>query len=64
MARTWGGTQTIELKPGERVMNCTFKEDDIWLLLRNDSASSPDTCFFVEQSSYGLLEGRVVIVEK
>lgn len=64
MARAWGGSQTIELEPGRRLLNCTFKEDDIWILARKDTLVEPDTLYFYEHSSYGLLQGTVMIVEK
>lgn len=64
MARSFGGTQKIELKEGQRVVNCTFKEDDIWVLYRNDTTTPPDTLSFAEHSSYGLLQGTVLLIER
>jgi len=63
-ARKWGGTQTITLEPGQRLLNCTFKDDDIWLLVKNDPWKKPDTISFIEKSSYSILQGKVLVIER
>ena len=65
MARQWGGNSTINLPKGKKLMNFTWKEgNDLWYLTRdmneNDTA---ETYQFSEDSSLGILEGNVTIVE-
>ena len=64
MARNFGGTQTIELQPGERLANVTWKHDSLWLLTKNDPGSTPATYEFKESAIFSVLEGTVRIVEK
>jgi hypothetical protein len=63
-ARNYGGTETINLEAGRKVMNVTWKEQNIWVLTRpmhpNDTA---ETVIFQEKSSYGVYEGKIVLVE-
>ena len=64
-ARNFGGTQNIELKPGRELINTTWKEDDLWILTTTRSSDkSPSTYEFIESSSLGLMEGKIVIIEK
>jgi hypothetical protein len=63
-ARRFGGDMTIALEPGEDLVNVTFKDDQLWLLTRRrPPGEAPDTSHFVERSSFGLLEGKITIVE-
>lgn len=62
-ARSFGGVETVELKAGERLVNVTWKQDDLWVLTKQDS-TKPSTYTFQEKSSYGVLEGTIVIKEK
>lgn len=63
MARNWGGKQTINLEDGERLVNATWKENDLWLLTKTDT-TYPQEYILQEHSSYGLLQGKVIIREK
>lgn len=65
-ARTWGGNATVELKSGQKLVNATWKgESDLWLLTRQRRADeAPERYVFEESSSWGVMEGRVVIIEK
>lgn len=58
MARRWGGTEEIKLKPCEKFVNLTWKEDQIWLILED---TCNNTYVAREKSSFGLMEGTVVI---
>jgi hypothetical protein len=60
--RTFGGTTNIELKDGEKFINVTWKNDNIWVLTQK--ANSPKTYTFTEYSNMGVLEGEVIITEK
>ena len=61
-ARKMGGTQNIELNPGEKFVNVTFKDNDIWVLVKDTTKSK--TYIFKEYSNLGVLEGQVIITEK
>lgn len=63
MARKYGGETTINLEQGQRLVNVTWKENDLWVLTRKDT-TWPKTYTFSEKSSYGILEGEITIVEK
>ena len=63
-ARNFGGTETIELDPGTRVVNVTWKKDDLWILTKQDTSIKPTQYSFHEKSSYGVMEGEIIIIEK
>lgn len=63
--RQWGGTTKIELEPGEKLVEATWKNNSIWYLvepMENDYV--PKTKVFKEQSNARMLEGQVVFVER
>ena len=63
--RKWGGTMTINVEPGYKVTNATFKNDEIWYFIEPmDSAYIPSQKKLVEKSMYGALEGEIVFNEK
>ena len=62
---TMGGTTKIELEPGEKLVEATWKGDDIWYLVEPmDSDYVPKTKTFKESSRIGVLEGKVIFYEK
>ena len=64
-ARSFGGTATIELDRGRKLVNVTFKQDSLWVLTREaKQGESPEIYIFKEDSSFGLMEGKVIIKEK
>ena len=63
-ARNFGGTETVELKPGYRLVNVTWKQDDLWVLTKQDTSTKPTQYSFHEKSSYGMMEGEIIIIEK
>ena len=64
MARVYGGSETINLPVGEKLLNITWKEDEMWLLTTDmKPADSAQVYEFKEKSSWGLLEGTVTIIE-
>ena len=64
VARKMGGDMTIHLKPGEKLINVTWKETSLWFLTRPMKANeAADTYKFKEDSTWGVLEGTVTIVE-
>lgn len=67
-ARVWAGTETVTLKPGERLVNVTWKGGEgtttsLWMLTKKDT-TKPTTYSFKEKSSLGLMEGEVIIKEQ
>lgn len=64
MAKEWGGTYTMDLPKGEKLMEVTWKDTDLWYLtrpMRDDE--EPETYTFREDSEFGIWEGTVIIVE-
>lgn len=65
-ARTWGGTETITLPPGDRLINITWKGQEnpsLWILTKKDTIN-PTTYTFKENSGFGIMEGEITIIEK
>lgn len=62
-ARNLGGTEYVTLDKGERLVNVTWKRDDLWILTKQDS-TKPSTYSFKEKSSYGIMEGEIIITEQ
>jgi hypothetical protein len=57
-ARRWGGTETIDLKPNEVVLNVTWKQDQMWICTKD---TVTNVTYFREKSNWGVLEGTVVL---
>lgn len=65
MARSVGGTTTITLEPGEKLIEATWKEADLWYLTEPmDSDYIPKTKIFKESSLFGVMNGKVIFVEQ
>ena len=68
-AKSWGGTETITLEPHQRLINITWKAEgnsgsaNLWYLTKVDT-TKPSTYEFKEKSSFGVLEGKVIIIEQ
>lgn len=64
IARKMGGNMIIDLKPGEKLVNTTWKGSSLWILTRPMKANDiPETYKFREDSTFGVLEGIVTIIE-
>lgn len=67
MARSFGGTETVTLKPGQRLINITWKGNEsnasLWILTKQDT-TKPTTYSFKEKSAFGAIEGEVIIKEQ
>ena len=60
----FGGTMTIDVEPGYKVTNATFKEEQIWYFVEPmESTYVPTQKKFVEKSMYGALEGTIIFNE-
>jgi len=62
--KSFGGDGTLSLPKGQKLINVTWKEHQIWYLTR--PMTSQDSCqiyTFHESSSWGVLEGTYTIIE-
>jgi hypothetical protein len=62
--KQFGGTATLDLPKGEKFVNVTWKEHDLWLVTKKvDSLEKEETYYFTEKSSHGIYEGQYIIQE-
>lgn len=62
--KNWGGEGTINLPQGRKLVNVTWKENQIWYLTKPmDSSDVAETYKFQEESSWGMVEGTFNIIE-
>ena len=66
ISRNFGGNTTINLNPGEKLVEVTWKNDaDLWYLVEPmDSDYVPKTKVFRESSNLGVLSGSITFIEK
>ena len=57
-ARNFGGTETIKLLPNEEFVNITWKQDNLWVIVKDKATGK---YYAREKSSFGVLQGKVVI---
>jgi hypothetical protein len=57
-ARHFGGTETLALKPNEVVLNVTWKESQMWICTQDTVTR---VVYFREKSSWGVMEGTVIL---
>ena len=63
-AKTFGGEATLELPKGQKLEMVTWKDDNLWYLTTNMTATDvPKTYTFQEESSWGMWEGIYTIKE-
>ncbi len=63
--REWGGSMTLELEPGEKLEEITWKDDDLWYLTRPmRDGEEAETHEFKQSSNLGVFEGSVTVIEK
>lgn len=63
-AKNWGGDITVNLEPGVKLEEITWKDDSLWYLtrpMREDE--SPETHLFQESTDWGVFEGTVTVIE-
>jgi hypothetical protein len=64
-ARVYGGSQTVTLPAGKRLVNVTWKTgSDLWILTKDDTTTKAGTYHFGEKSQFGIWEGEVIIKEQ
>ena len=63
-AKNFGGTQTIELPAGEKLIEATWRGEQLWYLTRPmRKCEAPETFKFREKSNWGVMEGDVIFKE-
>jgi hypothetical protein len=63
-AKNFGGSYTVNLPSGQKLVNASWKNDDLWYLVRPmRDGETPETLTLVEDSSFGVLSGTVTFVE-
>lgn len=63
-AKNFGGDYTINLPAGEKLVNITWKESELWYLTKPMTEDDvAETYKFQEDSTFGVLEGTVTIIE-
>ena len=63
-AKAWGGSMTINLEQNQKLVNVTWKDADLWILTRPMRAGEQnETYYFIEKSTFGVLEGRITFIE-
>ena len=64
-AKNYGGTAKVSLPKGQKLVTVTWKDDNIWYLTKTMHATdTPETYTFKEESSYGIIQGAVIITEQ
>jgi len=62
MAKNYGGSIDLNLPAGQKLVNITWKDNEIWYLSRPmTSKDSVETYSFQEKSSFGIQEGTITI---
>lgn len=63
-AKNFGGTIRIHLPPNTKLVNSTWKEDDLWYLERPMRVEeTPEVYTMHENSSFGMMQGTVIFYE-
>lgn len=64
MARTYGGKMTIELPKGEKLINATWKEANLFYLTEPmEEGYIPKSKKFRESSNFGVWQSEITFVE-
>ncbi len=62
--KNYGGTANLELPANQKLINVTWKNEQLWYLTRQMNANdSVETYVFREESSYGIVQGKFIIKE-
>lgn len=64
VTKNFGGTSNENLPSGQKLINVTWKKDNIWVLTRPMRPDEkPETYEFSERSVFGILEGKIILKE-
>lgn len=63
-AKNFGGSAEVSLPANQKLVNVTWKDDDLWYITRPmHPTDSAETYTFHEESSFGVWEGTYTIKE-
>lgn len=63
-AKSFGGTATIDLPAGKKLVSVSWKETNLWYCTRDRRQGEPIERYeYKESSSLGLVEGDMIIIE-
>lgn len=63
-AKSFGGTANVSLPAGQKLVTATWKGEVLWYLSRPMRADeSAETYTLQEESSWGMIEGKVIFNE-
>lgn len=64
-AKSFGGTSTEKLPPGQKLVNISWKDGaELWILTKPMKADDiAETYTFDQSSSWGFVEGTIIVVE-
>lgn len=63
-AKSFGGTAKVSLPAGQKLVTATWKDNELWYLVRPmRSDETAETYTFAEESSWGMIEGKVIFNE-
>lgn len=63
--KKYGGSTTINVPQGKKLLTASWKEESIWLLYRDRTLDEKISSYtFKESSSWGIIEGTVFIKEQ
>jgi hypothetical protein len=63
-AKKYGGTYNVDLPAHKKLVNVTFKDANLWFLVREAKfGEGVETFELIEDSSWGILNGKVIIKE-
>lgn len=64
IAKSYGGTITIDVPKGQKVIEATWKGSDVWYLTRPmHEDEKPEIFTLREDSNFGIIEGKVIFKE-
>ena len=64
-AKSFGGTSTIKITKGHKLIDATWKGEDLWYLIRKRKSNETiESYVFKEESSFGLIQGKVIFQEQ
>ena len=64
VAKSYGGTISIDVPKGQKVIEATWKDSDVWYLTRPmREGEEPETFTLQEDSNLGIIEGKVIFKE-
>ena len=64
VVRTFGGTEKLDLPIGQKFVNASWKEKDLWYITKPMTKDGiAETYTYTCSSNFGIIQGTVIIVE-